>query len=65
MEDLELETLYRERSRTLFNAAEWEADPGLRLALAVQSEKIGHKALSLQLKRRAQLLLAMGLSPVA
>ena len=54
------ERLYRERSRALFDAAKVEQDPTLRLALYKQSERIGHKALRLELERKQDALVLLG-----
>jgi hypothetical protein len=56
---------YRDRSKRLFKAAEAETDPELREVLYLQSERIGMKALELELGRKQRTLLAMGVFPVA
>jgi hypothetical protein len=52
---------YRERSRLLFKAAEQEHDPVLREALYIQSERVGMKALHLELERKQNMLWALGM----
>lgn len=55
---------YRDRSKRLYQAGLEESDPDLQAALLAQSERIGMKALALELKRKQETLTAWGI-PVA
>lgn len=59
------ETEYKTRSKLLFEAAEREPDPLLREALYLQSTRVGMKAIALEVQRKQNTLLAMGVYPVA
>lgn len=51
---------YQARSRFLYRVAQTERDPDLRVALLLQSERVGMKALRLDLKRKQDTLQTLG-----
>lgn len=52
---------FRDRSKRLFKAAESEKDPELQAVLLAQSERIGMKAIVLELQRKQETLKAWGI----
>jgi len=53
---------YKDRSKRIFEAAEIETqDPTLRAALYAQSERIGMKAVALEIARKQKTLTAWGI----
>ena len=52
---------FRDRSRRLFKAAETETDQELQAVLLAQSERIGMRAIALELQRKQETLKAWGI----
>jgi hypothetical protein len=52
---------YRDRSRRLYQAALVETDAELQVVLLGQSERIGMKAIALELQRKQETLKAWGI----
>jgi plasmid rolling circle replication initiator protein Rep len=56
---------YRDRSRRLYRAALVETNETLQNALLAQSERIGMKAIALELQRKQETLKAWGIPLLA
>jgi arylsulfatase A-like enzyme len=52
---------YRDRSKRLFQAGVDETDPDLKAALLEQSQRIGMRAIMLELKRKQEILTTLGI----